>query len=118
MLYPQIFYGLYIQPNKDVNGHLIYKIFTDQILVTMKYQSVPVPEDLIKAINKTDSSNNKIQVDHVNSEDSIVQNDHSNNNKDEGQTQSKDGDNYVDKSHGKLNSSHQLYNMESNKIVN
>ena len=50
----------------------------------MEYQSVPVPEDLIKAINETDSSNNKIQVDHVNSEDSIVQDEHSNNNKDHG----------------------------------
>ena len=68
-------------------------------------------------INETDSSNNKIQVDRVNSEDSIVQDNHSNNNKDHGQNQSKDKDNSIDKSHGKLDSSQQLYNIELNKII-
>ena len=104
-LCPRIFYALYIGPNNNGNGCLIYKLSTDQILVTMKYQSVPVPEDLIEAINKVDLSNNKIQVDHVNSEDSIVQDEHSNNNKDQGQTQFKYKDSSVDKSHGKLDSS-------------
>ena len=33
----------------------------------MKYQTSPVPEDLIKVINKTDSFDNKIQVDHFSS---------------------------------------------------
>ena len=45
----------------------------------MNYQSVPVPKDLTKAINKMDSSNNKIEVDHLDSDQSIVQNDYSNN---------------------------------------
>ena len=88
-LHPRVFYALYIKPNDIGNGHLIYRLSTDQILVTKEYQLVPVPEDLIKAINKTDSSNNKIQVDHLNSEDSIVQDDHSNNNKDDNQTKFK-----------------------------
>ena len=43
-LHPRIFYTLYIGSNDDGDGHLIYKISTDKILVTMKYQSVPVPE--------------------------------------------------------------------------
>ena len=49
---PRVFYTLYIEPNDDDNGHFIYKLSMDQILVTMKYQSVPVPEDLIKTMNK------------------------------------------------------------------
>ena len=50
----------------------------------MTYQPIHVPEDLIEAINKMDSSNNKIQVDHFDSNHSIVQDGHSNNNKDSG----------------------------------
>ena len=46
-LHPKVFYILYIKQNGDSNDHLIYKLSKDQILVTMKYQSVPVPEDLI-----------------------------------------------------------------------
>ena len=49
----------------------------------MKYQSVPLPEDLIKVISKTDSSDNKISVDHFNSDYSIVRDDHYNNNNDD-----------------------------------
>ena len=112
-LWPRTFYALYIGPINDSNGHLIHKISTDQLLVTMKYQSVPIPEDLVKVTNTTNSSNNKIQVDHVNSEDSIVQDDHFNNNKDDGQTQFKDKNSSVNKSHGKSD----LKYLKSNKIV-
>ena len=70
----------------------------------MKYQSIHVPEDLIKAINKTDSSNNKIQVNHFNSDQSIVWDDHSNNNDNNSQTPNNDMDNYEGKSHGKSDS--------------
>ena len=108
---------MYIGLNNGGNGHLIYKLSTNQILVTMKYQSIPVPEDLIEAIKEKDSFNNKIQIDHVNSEDSIVQDDNSNNNKDDGQAQSKDKNSSVDKSQDKLNNSQQLYNKKSNKLV-
>ena len=59
-LCPRLLYALYTGPNNGGNSHLIYKLYTDQILVTMKYQSVPVPEDLSEAMNKTDSSDNKI----------------------------------------------------------
>ena len=81
ILRPGVFYVFYIEPNDDSNSHLIYKLSTDQILVTMKYQSVPVHEDLIKTMNKIDSSDNKIQIDHFNIEQSILRDDHSNNNK-------------------------------------
>ena len=65
-LHPKVFYALYIKPKGDSDGHLIYKLSTDQILVTIKYQSVPVSEDLIETMNRTDSSENKIQIDHFN----------------------------------------------------
>ena len=71
-LRPRILYTLYIGPNNDNKGHLIYKLSTDQILVTMKYESVPVLEDLIEVTNETNSPINKIQVDHVNNENSII----------------------------------------------
>ena len=44
----------------------------DKIIVTMNYQSVPVPEDLIEPMNITESSNNKNQVDHFNIKHSTV----------------------------------------------
>ena len=43
VLRPRKFYLLYIGPTNDGNGHLIYKLSMNQILVTMKYQSEPVP---------------------------------------------------------------------------
>ena len=70
-LRPRVFYALYVRPNDDGNGHLIYRLSMDQILVTKEYQSVPVPEDLIEAINETGSSNNKVQVNHIDSYHSI-----------------------------------------------
>ena len=103
-LHPRVFYGLYIKPNDVKNGHLIYKLFTDQILVTMKYQSVPVPKDIIETMNKTYSYDNKIQSDHFNIKQSVVQDDHSNNNEYVSQTQSINKDNSKDRSHSKLDS--------------
>ena len=70
-----MFYALYIKPSDNNSGHLIYRLSTGQILVTKEWQSVPVSEDLIEAISKTDSYNNKIQVNHFNSDHSIVRDD-------------------------------------------
>ena len=86
---------------------MIYRLSTDQILVTKKYQSVPVPEDLIEAINKTDSSDNKIQVNYFDSDHSIVRDDHSNNNNEDkdGRTHNNDKDNSEDESYDELDSS-------------
>ena len=39
-LRPRIFCALYIGPNDDSNGYLIYKLSTDQILVT--YNQIPI----------------------------------------------------------------------------
>ena len=42
-LRPRVFYALYIKQNDIGNGYLIYRLSTDQILVTKKYQSVHIP---------------------------------------------------------------------------
>ena len=59
-LYPKISYALYIGPNDRGTGHLIFKLSTKQVLTIPKYKPVPMPEDLIKAINKMDTYTNKI----------------------------------------------------------
>ena len=48
------FYALYDKPNKESNGHLIYRLATDQIEFTKDYQTVPVPEDLDAMICETE----------------------------------------------------------------
>ena len=67
-------------------------------------------------INETDSFNNKIKVDNFGSDHFIVQDDHSDNNKDESQTQYNDEDNSEDKRYDELDNSQQLTGMELNKI--
>ena len=58
-LCPRAFYALYARPNENGNGHLIYRLSTDQIEITNDYHTVPVPEDLVDAISKIDSYDNK-----------------------------------------------------------
>ena len=116
-LHPKVFYALYVKINDDNNSHLIYKISTGQILVTMKYQSVPVPENLIKLTNKTDSSDNKIQIDHFDIKQSVVQDDYSNNNKCDSQIPNNNKDNSEDGDIDKLDNSQHLDDLKSDKIV-
>ena len=40
------FYELYVKPNQEGNGHLIYRLDKDQIVVTKNYQTVPVTKDI------------------------------------------------------------------------
>ena len=42
----RIFYALYVKPNQEGNGHLIYRLDKDQTVVTKDYQTVPVPEGI------------------------------------------------------------------------
>ena len=84
-LYPKILYVLYIRPKDNGIGHLIFKISTKQILNTMKYQPIPVPEDLLEAINKMDSFTTKIQIDRFHSNRFTGQDDHIDNTKDDSQ---------------------------------
>ena len=73
---------MYIRPNENSNGHLIYRLSTDQIVITKDYQTVTVPEDLIDAISETDSYDNKSQVDDFDTIHSMVHDNQSNNNND------------------------------------
>ena len=52
-LYPRTFYALYIGPNNNGIGHLIFKLSMKQILTTIKYQPVSMPENLFEAIDET-----------------------------------------------------------------
>ena len=83
---PNTSYVLYIGPKNNGISYLIFKLSTKQILITMKYQTVPVSEDLIEVINKTNSFTNKIQVNHFDSYHFTAQYNRSNNNKDDSQT--------------------------------
>ena len=83
----------------------------------MEYQSVPVPEDLIKATCETESYDNKNQTNRFDANHPIVQDDHSNNNDDDGRIHSNNKDDSEDESYDKLDGSQQLNGMESNKIV-
>ena len=80
-LCPRTYYVLNIGPNDSHSGHLISKISTKLILVTMKkHQPIHVPEDLIKDTNVKDLFNNKIQAYHFVSDYFIAQDDHYDNN--------------------------------------
>ena len=115
---PRIFQALYIRPKDDRNGHLIYKLSKDQKLVTIKRQLVPIPKNLIDPMNKIDSSDNKIEIDHFDSNQSVVPDDHFNNNDNDSQNPYNDMDDSEDGSHGELYSLQQLKDLKSNKIVN
>ena len=101
-LYPRILYALYIRPNDIGNGHLIYRLSTDQILVTKEYQSVPVSDDLIEAINETNLYDNKIQVIHLKGNHSIAQDDYSGKHNKKGHTHINDTNTSEDKSCNEL----------------
>ena len=114
-LHTKMFYALYIKPNGDNNG--VYNLSLDQIVVTMKYQLVPVPKDLIKSMNKTDSSNNKIRIDHFDIKQSIVRDDYSNNNKCDNQTPNNNKDNSEDGDTDELDNSQHLDGLILDKII-
>ena len=37
---------MYVEPNQEGNGHLVYRLDKDQVVVTKNYRTVPVPEDM------------------------------------------------------------------------
>ena len=118
ILYQRTFYALYIGPNNDNIGHLIFELSTKQLLTKMKYQPVPVPvpENLFKTINETDSFTTKIQIDQFDSDRFTAQDEHFNNTKDDDETQSNNVDNTEDESYNKLDSSQPLDYIESNTM--
>ena len=44
-LCPRTFYVLYVKPNQKGNGHLIYRLDKDQIVVTKNYRTVPITKN-------------------------------------------------------------------------
>ena len=55
-----LFYALYVKPNDNGIGHLIYRISMKQILSTMKYKPVSAPENQFKSINEKNTFITKI----------------------------------------------------------
>ena len=104
-LYPRIFYALYIGPNDNGTGHLIFKLSMKQILTTPKYKSIPISEDLIKAINKMDTFTNKIQIDHFDNDHYTAQDDYFGHTKDNDQEYCDDMDNSDHESYNELDKS-------------
>ena len=103
-LRPRVYYALYIRPSNNSNGHLIYRLSIDQILVTKEYLSLLEPKDLIETINETHSYDNKIQVIYFNSNQSIAQDYYSSNHNKDGHTHIIDKNDSEDESHKELNS--------------
>ena len=103
-----MFYALYIKPNGDNTGHLIYDLSRDNIVVTPNYQSVPVPADLFELTNRTELSNNKIQVNHFDIRQSIVQMNYHNNNEYKIQTPNNNKDDSEDGNTDELGNSQHL----------
>ena len=101
-LRPRVFCVLYIRPNDIGIWHLVYRLSTDQMLVTKEYQTIHVPEDPIEAISKTNSYDNKIQVIHFNNDQAIFQDDHSNNHNEDSHTHINDTKTPEDESHDEV----------------
>ena len=74
-LYLRRFYTLYIGPNDNGTGHLIFKLSTKHI-PTLKYIPVPMPEDLIEVINEMDTFTTNIQINHFDSDHYTAQEDY------------------------------------------
>ena len=79
---------------------------------------MPVPKNLIEAINEEDSYDNKFQVNNFDRNQSTVHDDQSNNNDDDDYTHLNDEDISKDESYDELNNLKQLDGIKSNEIVN
>ena len=116
-LHPRVFHALYIKPNDIGEGHLIYRLSTDQVLITKDYPPVHVSDNLIEAMNKTNSYDNKIQVIHLKNDHSTVQDDHFNNHNEEYHTPINNTNDYEDENQDESDRPLQLNSMKSNKTV-
>ena len=94
-LQPRAFYVLYIKPNEKGSRHLIYRLSTDQIVVTKEYQTVPLPEDIGNTLFESHPCKNKSQVKNVDTIISSIHNDQYNNYNNNNQTSINDKDQYL-----------------------
>ena len=84
--HPRAFYALYVRPNEEGRGHLIYRLSTDKIVVTKEYQTVPLPEDIGNTLFESHPCKNKSQVKNVDTIISSIHNDQYNNYNNNNQT--------------------------------
>ena len=63
-LYPRSFCALYIGPNDNGAGHLIFKLSTKQILTTLNFKPVHMYTNLFRTINEQDSFTTNNHIDH------------------------------------------------------
>ena len=75
-LYPRAFYAIYSGPNDDGTGHSVFKFSTKQQLIPPKLKPVPMPEDIIGAVNEMSIITNKIHLNHFNCDHHTSQQDH------------------------------------------
>ena len=59
-MHPRSFYALYIRQKDSSTGHLVLKLSTKQLLITPKCQPMPMPENIIQAVNEMGTITNKI----------------------------------------------------------
>ena len=85
-LHPRAFYSLYIKPNEKGSGHLIYRLSTDQIVVTKEYQIVPLPEDMGNTLFEPHPCKIKSQANNVDTIISSIHNGQCNNYNNNNQT--------------------------------
>ena len=104
-LYQIIFYVLNIGPNDNGTGHLIFKLWTKQILIALKYKPLPMSEELIETLNEMDTFTTNIKINHFDSDHYTAQEDHFDNNQDDGQDKCDDVDNSEHESYNELDSS-------------
>ena len=78
-LYPRAFYTLYIKPNEEGSRHLIYRLSTDQIVVSKEYQTAPLPEDMDNTLFESHPCKSKSQAKNVDTTISSIHNDQCNN---------------------------------------
>ena len=67
------FYTSYIRPTDSSTGHSVFNLSTKQLLTTPQCQSVPMPDDIIQAVNEIGTITNKIQLDHFHCDQHTVQ---------------------------------------------
>ena len=91
-LHPISFYTLYIKPNEGGSGYLIYRLSTDQIVVTKEYQTVPLPEDIGNTLFESHPCINKSQAKNVDTIISSIHDDQCNNCNNNDQTSINDED--------------------------
>ena len=94
-LHPRTFYALYVKPNEEGSGHLMYRLSTDQIVVTKEYQTVHLPEDIGNTLFESHPCINKSQAKNVDTIISSIHNDQCNNYNNNDQTSINDEDQYI-----------------------